>query len=59
MNRIREAWAYDGQDGPNDGPIEFDESYMGGKRKNKLNAERNEAEGRRSVDMTAVAGAKD
>ncbi|MCY4302401.1 MAG: hypothetical protein OXC68_11810 [Aestuariivita sp.] len=37
MHRIREAWACDGQDGPFDGPVEFDETYRGGKRKNKSN----------------------
>ena len=30
MHRIREAWACDGQDGPFDGPVEFDETYRGG-----------------------------
>ena len=59
MHRIREAWACDGDSGPLDGPVEVDETYMGGKRKNKSNAERNEAKGRGPVDMTAVVGAKD
>ena len=58
VHRIREAWAGGGE-GPFDGPVEFDETYMGGKRKNKSNAERKEAEGRGPVDMTAVVGAKD
>jgi len=49
MHRIREAW--DGQGGPFDGPVECDETYMGGKRKH--------AEGRGPVDMTAGVGAKD
>ena len=42
MHRIREAWAgHAGHgEGPFDGPVEFDETYMGGKRKNKSNAER-------------------
>ena len=31
---------------PFDGPVEFDESYFGGKRKNKSNAQRAEATGR-------------
>ncbi|MCY4141191.1 MAG: IS1595 family transposase [Rhodobacteraceae bacterium] len=58
MHRIRQAW--DGEvEGPFDGPVEFDETYMGGKRKNKSNAERKKAEGRGPVDMTAGIGAKD
>ena len=39
--------------------VECDETYMGGKRKNKSNTERKHAEGRGPVDMTAVVGAKD
>ena len=41
------------------GPVEFDDTYVGGKRRNKSNAERKEAVGRGPVDMTAVVGAKD
>lgn len=59
LHRIREAWAGEIVDAPFDGPVEFDETYMGGKRKNKSNAEREAAEGRGPVDMTAVIGAKD
>ena len=58
MQRIREAWSDDEGDGPFDGPVEFDETYMGGKRRNKSNAERKKAEGRGPVDLTAVVGAK-
>lgn len=58
MHRIREAWACDDDQGPFDGPIEFDETYMGGKRRNKSNTERKKAEGRGPVDLTAVVGAK-
>ena len=59
MQRIREAWGDDDGEGPFDGPVEFDETYFGGKRKNKSNAERAEAAGRGPVDMTAVIGATD
>ena len=58
LHRIREAWAGENDD-PFDGPVEFDETYFGGKRRNKSNADRKEATGRGPVDMTAVVGAKD
>ena len=57
LHRIREAWAT-GEAGPFDGPVEVDETYFGGKRRNKSNAERKELAGRGPVDMTAVVGAK-
>ena len=59
IHRIREAWGDNDEEGPFDGPVEFDETYIGGLRKNKSNAERAEATGRGPVDMTAVIGAKD
>ena len=58
LHRIREAWSGD-EEGPFSGPVEFDETYVGGKRKNMSNAQRKVAEGRGPVDMTAIAGAKD
>ena len=60
LHRIREAWAGEG-DGPFDGPVEFDETYMGGKRRNMSNAKRKElaGTGRGAVGKTAVVGAKD
>ena len=58
LHRIREAWAGEGE-GPFDGPVEFDETYVGGKRKNMSNAKRKAATGRGPVDMVAVVGAKD
>ena len=58
LHRIREAWADDGE-GPFYGPVEFDETYVGGKRKNMSNAKRKAATGRGPVDMVAVIGAKD
>ena len=57
MHRIREAWACDPSN-PLDGPVEIDETFFGGKRKNKSNSERAELTGRGAVDMTAVVGAK-
>ncbi len=57
MHRIREAWAGKDND-PFDGPVEIDETFFGGKRKNKSNSERAELTGRGAVDMTAVVGAK-
>ena len=58
MQRIRESWGGDEGEGPFDGPVKFDETYVGGVRKNRSNAQRREAEGRGPVDMTAVVGAK-
>ena len=60
LHRIREAWAGDG-DGPFDGPVEFDETYFGGKRRNMSNAKRKElaGTGRGAVGKVAVVGAKD
>ena len=62
LHRIREAWMPKAGDGtPFDGPVEVDETYMGGKRKNMSNAKRNEmaGTGRGAVGKTAVVGAKD
>ena len=41
------------------GPVEVDETYVGGKRRNMHNAQRRELEGRGPVGKTAVVGAKD
>ena len=59
LHRIREAWG--GKDGEPKfaGPVEVDETYMGGKRKNMSNAKRATLEGRGAVGKTAVVGAKD
>ena len=63
MHRLREAWAWHGTPGPFDGPVEVDETYFGGKRKNMSNAKRREVRktigGRGSAGKTAVVGAKD
>ncbi len=58
MHRIREAWSHENDD-PFDGPVEFDETYIGGKRANKSLAERSELTDRGTIDMTAIVGAKD
>ena len=60
LHRIREAWGEDDGE-PFDGPVEVDETYMGGKRKNMSNAKRKElaGTGRGAVGKTAVIGMKD
>ena len=61
LHRIREAWGGEGE-GPFDGPVEVDETYFGGKRKNMSNAQRKElakeGAGRGAVGKVAVVGAK-
>ena len=57
MHRIRENW--DDRSGAFAGPVEVDETYVGGKRRNMHNAQRKELTGRGSVGKTAVVGAKD
>ncbi len=57
LQRIREAFKRDDDD-PMGGPVEVDETFMGGRRKNMHGKKRREAEGRGPVDMTAVVGAK-
>ena len=60
IHRIREAWMPGADEGgPYDGPVEVDETYVGGKRKNMSNSQRKEQIGRGTVGKTAVVGAKD
>ena len=61
QQRIREAFA---QEGPSmfDGPVEVDETYVGGRRRNMSNAQRKQLgpdAGRGPVGKTAVVGMKD
>ena len=58
-HRLRVALAEEG--GVFDGPVEVDETYFGGKRRNMSNAKRRELmhTGRGPVGKTAVVGAKD
>ena len=61
LHRIREAWKTR-NDGPSfSGPVEVDETYMGGRRANMSNSKRKElaGTGRGAVGKVAVVGAKD
>ena len=56
LQRIRKAWESDAS--PLTGPIEIDETYMGGRERNKHSKDKIKA-GRGTVGKTAVVGAKD
>ena len=58
LHRLREAWDDSGL-GAFDGPVEADETYIGGKRKNMSKAKRKELTGRGAVGKEAVVGTKD
>ena len=55
-HRIRAAWKYDNP--PFVGPVEVDETYIGGKERNKHESKKRRA-GRGAVGKAAVVGAKD
>ena len=60
LHRIREAFAFEG-DFEFAGPVEVDETYIGGKRRNMSNAQRKALKdtGRGAVGKAAVVGIKD
>ena len=59
LHRIREAWAEDDDD-QFDGPVEVDETYFGGERRNMSKAKRKAMnKSRGPVGKTAVVGVKD
>ena len=58
MHRIRESWH--NEDSPLfEGPVEVDETYFGGRRRNMSNAKRKQLTGRGPAGKTAVVGVKD
>ncbi|MCY4530318.1 MAG: IS1595 family transposase [Chloroflexi bacterium] len=57
-HRLREGWKNDSR-AMFSGPVEVDETFVGGKRKNMSNAKRKELKGRGAVGKVAVAGVKD
>lgn len=56
-HRLRKA--YEAGDALLTGPVEVDETFIGGKRKNMSNAKRKQQTGRGPVGKTPVAGVKD
>ena len=58
LHRIREVWASSGHP-PFAGPVEVDETYIGGKRKNMPRSKRKLLTGRGAVGKETVIGAKD
>ena len=60
LHRIREAWAASSPSEPMQGPVEADETYVGGKAHNMRAARRrNTIEGRGPVGKAPVVGVKD
>ena len=59
LQRIREAWPKSAANSSFSGPVEVDETYFGGKRRNMHAKKRRQLEGRGAVGKVAVAGIKD
>jgi len=59
QQRIREAFANQGPPVLMQGPVEVDETYVGGRRRNMHASQRRELTGRGPTHMTAVVGARD
>ena len=58
-HRIRQAFNLEPEEDRFEGPVEVDETYMGGKRRNMPKAKQANLEGRGSVGKSAVVGMKD
>ena len=58
LHRLRDAWDESGLEAFT-GPVEADETYMGGRRKNMPKSKRKRLKGRGAAGKTAVAGVKD
>ena len=58
-HRIRQAFNLEPEEDRFEGPVEVDETYMGGKRRNMPEAKRAKLEGCGSVGKSAVVGMKD
>ena len=58
LHRLRDAWAESGLE-QFVGPVEADETYIGGKRRNMPKSKREKLTGRGAVGKVAVAGVKD
>ena len=58
LHRIREAWTSE-REALFSGPVEADETYMGGRRKNMPKSKRQGLKGRGALGKAAVVGAKD
>ena len=58
LHRLREAWD-DGDSDAFTGPVEADETYIGGRRKNMPRSKRKELRGRGAVGKEAIVGVKD
>jgi len=57
-HRLREAWTED-TDADMEGPVEINETYIGGLVKNMSNEKRKQHTGRGTANKTIVIGAKD